>query len=156
MIVPTYSEELKMLLNELEGTKLQNITQEKFLPLFQRACVAHKKLTSQMQHSYYLHLSLFLANELSLNGQTSHPIVDSESYSEMYKHDLITSNLGDFPGVEYVYSGHPPDKDMYVVGYIIQPRSIFFTITSMIPQPRLIQTVMDTFHRVLQLLSCGM
>lgn len=68
-------------------------------------------------------------NELNLNDMPTHSINNSTEYSKMFEHDIVSSNLGYYSGIEFVYSGTPPVKDMLVIGYILEKNRILVTLT---------------------------
>lgn len=96
--------------------------------LFRLCCIAHRKML-QTSQTYYLHLGLFLTNELKLNDGNPHSLSDDPIFGSMFHHDLISSNLGVYTGIHSVYSGHPPELNLIVVGYIIESNIIRITLT---------------------------
>lgn len=110
--MPTFTTQLKDLLdavNSLDGFKPDEWQQ--VLPLFRTACAAHKGVTAVDSQGYYLHIGVFLSNDLKFLDTPPHPLVQSPEYTTMFTHDAIGSNLGNFSGIEFVHSGHPPGRN---------------------------------------------
>jgi hypothetical protein len=93
-------------------------------------------------------------NELQLNDLPTHPINNSTEYSKMFEHDIVSSNLGYYSGVECVYSGTPPVKDMLVIGYVLEHNRILVTLTdSRANRDDPTQTIRDTIQFVKAMFS---
>ena len=104
---------------------------EQIYNLLVNAIIEHKKnLSDKVKLHSYLHLH-FLTNENNKCEEIgTNKIIEIDKYEELMRHDAVTSNLGYYKHINYVYSGHPVDSNMWVIGFIIEDNITKFTITN--------------------------
>lgn len=126
-IVPTETLELKNLLDEVKRESLAE-KGKKVWPLCRKACEAHREILRECSRMY-VHLGVLLSNEFSQFPGEPHPLVSHPLYSQLLTYQLVTSNLGLWPEIAFVYAGHPVEEGMGVLGYLWHSEELLCTLS---------------------------